>query len=151
EACAIPAQLNVAIYCRSQRRNGTLASRAGLDLGRAWNVSAADRALIELLLGCTPAILRMSDRRYQPRALLEREDTEEPGFLTGASIHPSAAARVLPALCASDRLVRASDHAPLASPLPDDAPRTPLRWDGDAPFAARLRARSARRGIALQL
>ena len=151
EACALPSDLTVTVFARSRRRDGTLASRTMLDLRGEASISAADRALIDLLLGCTPTFLG-SDGSHAPSYAPSPRDAVARAYLTGAKIHPSAAARVLPALCASGRLVWFASAPEPESPASHAAevPR-PLRWDGDAPFTARLRAQSDGRGIALQL
>ena len=158
EACVIPADLRVAIHRRSRKRDGTLAQRTMFQLGKDWSVSASDRALIELLLGCTPTFTRAHRYySYSAHGFSPRDAVDGDRQITGAMIHPSAAARVLPALCASGRLQL--DPQPKLTPglrrqPPAPAmrePPTPLRWDGDEPFTARLRAQDTARGIALSL
>jgi hypothetical protein len=78
--------------------------------------------------------------------------------LTGAKIHPTAAGRALPVLCATGQLTwlppAGSDgHAAPNQPgATDRAPAdadSPLRWDGDVPFTAHLRAVRATSGVSL--
>jgi superfamily II DNA or RNA helicase len=150
-ACAVPAELTVALYGRSRKRDGTLGPRTMLDLSRDWNVSTGDRALIELLLGCTPKLLPLGYASRGFSASSVREDAGEYAYLTGATIHPSAVARVLPVLCASGRLGRAG--APKGEPADRASPETLalVRWDGETPCPAGRRPAPPGRGIALQL
>ncbi|MBC7976950.1 MAG: SNF2 helicase associated domain-containing protein [Myxococcales bacterium] len=110
----------------------------------------ADRALIDVLLGCTPTIVRPLPAR--------RGEGELGSYLTGAKLHPTAAGRVLPVLCATGRLrwlppADSDGHvAPKRSGASADAPPdadSPLRWDGDVPFIAYLRAVRPTSGVAL--
>ncbi|HEX3474642.1 MAG TPA: DEAD/DEAH box helicase, partial [Kofleriaceae bacterium] len=152
EPCPLTTELTVSVHRRSRRRDGTLGPRAMLELGdgRAGQVSAEDRRLIDLLLGCTPSFYQPR-RPYSSHAWPRPDEDDRRRYLTGATIHPTAAARVLPALCASGRLGWLGDPTDREPPRPGAPELRPLRWDGDAPFVVQLRAEPAGRGIALRL
>jgi superfamily II DNA or RNA helicase len=153
EPCTLAPELTVAVYRRTRKRDGTLGPRTMLDLGdgRGGDVRAEDRGLIELLLGCTPKFV-VPKRTYPFHGWQSVGEADDRRYLTGATIHPSAAARVLPVLCASGRL---GWLGPALDGEPPEHDRSrelrPLRWDGDAPFVARLCAGRAGNGIALRL
>lgn len=151
--CAVPSELTVELFTQTRGEDGALGplARPGLDLGELGDdLAVADRTLIDALLGCTPTIVR---------PLPARRGAGEPGsYLTGARIHPTAATRALPVLCATGRLtwLPPGDGDPRTEPDgPNAADRAladahpPLRWDGDVPFAAHLRAVRATSGVAL--
>jgi superfamily II DNA or RNA helicase len=151
EPCPLAPELTVSVHRRTRRRDGTLGPRAMLELGddRAGQVSAEDRRLIDLLLGCTPSFYQPR-RPYSYHVSPRPDEDDRRRYLTGATIHPTAAARVLPALCAGGRLGWLGDPTDGAPPTgPRELRR--LRWDGEAPFFAQLRAEPAGRGISLRL
>jgi superfamily II DNA or RNA helicase len=149
--CALAPELTVVVHRRTRKRDGTLGPRGMLALGDGdvTGVSAEDRSLIELLLGCTPSF--QQPRRTHPFQAWDTDEDDQRRFLTGATIHPSAATRVLPALCASGRLGWFDPPSDGSLPALGEPQLRPLRWDGDAPFVARLRAEPAGRRIALRL
>jgi superfamily II DNA or RNA helicase len=153
--CALPSELTVELFQQTRGEDGVsgplILRRPVLDLAELGDdLAATDRMLIDALLGCTPTIVRPLPAR--------RGDGEPGSYLTGARIHPTAAARALPVLCATGRLTwlppadsetRTEPDGPKAAgPAPTDA-RPPLRWDGDVPFTAYLRAVRATSGVAL--
>jgi superfamily II DNA or RNA helicase len=152
EPCPLGSELTVSVYRRTRRRDGALGPRAMLELGddRAGQVSAEDRRLIDLLLGCTPSFYQPR-RPYSYHVSPRPDEDDRRRYLTGATIHPSAAVRVLPVLCASGRLGWLGPPSVGEPPARGARELRPLRWDGDVSFVAQLRAEPAGRGIALRL
>jgi superfamily II DNA or RNA helicase len=108
-----------------RKKDGTITQHQGLALELATApLDTAERARIDLLLGCTPSLQWSYSYGSTPGQ-----------SLTGAAIHPTAVERVVPALCASGRFgVIAPDAA-----APGGKRFDALSWDGDTPFRARLR------------
>jgi superfamily II DNA or RNA helicase len=145
--CALPSELTIELFERTHGADGAdgALTRPVVDLAElSTELTAGDRALIDVLLGCAPTVLR---------PLAARRGEGEPGsFLTGAKVHPTAAGRALPMLCATGRLI----WLPPAGSDGDTAPNrvqasSPLRWDGDVQFTAHLRAGRAASGVSLTL
>ena len=151
--CALPSELTLELFERRRGADGATdeITRPVLDLGDLGDdLAAADRALIDVLLGCTPTLVRPLAAR--------RGEGETGSYLSGAKLHPTAAGRVLPVLCATGRLrwLPPDDSDGHAAPKRFGAPTdaqpdadSPLRWDGDAPFTAHLRAARATSGVSL--
>lgn len=86
--CALPSELTLELFERARRGDGASGplTRPVLDLAALGHqLAVGDRALIDVLLGCTPTVVR---------PLPARRGEGEPGsYLTGAKIHPTAGAR----------------------------------------------------------